>query len=194
MEPPANLARPGPQRPDQRRPTQPHLPTRRRRLRRAHPGPGKPPPRGLLPASHPNTRLTNLSVRTTLIANQYLTVGFTVQGGGDLLIAGFTITGPGRKNLLIRAAGPSLAPFGVPNLLADPKIELFDSSQTKIGENDNFVANDQTAFASVGAFAFLAGAKDAALIASLALGSYTAVVSGSNGITGNALVEIYELN
>jgi hypothetical protein len=44
-------------------------------------------------------------------------------------------------------------------LLADRKIELFDASRTKIGENDTFAANDPVAFASAGESAFLDGAR-----------------------------------
>src|SRR6185295_15976817 len=58
-------------------------------------------------------RLTNVSAR-----NRSGT-------GNDILIAGFTISGTGSKNLLIRAVGPTLASFGVTGTLADPKLEVF---------------------------------------------------------------------
>ena len=48
--------------------------------------------------------------------------------GANLLFVGFTIDGPGTKNLLFRAAGPSLGALGVPNTLVDPKLELFTTS------------------------------------------------------------------
>jgi hypothetical protein len=118
----------------------------------------------------------------------------TVGPGGDLLIAGFTITGPSTKNLLIRAAGPSLHALGVTNALADPKLELFNTAQTRLVANDDYPAELAPVFSSVGAFSFSPGGKDAALIVSLPPGGYTAQISGSDGATGAALIEVYELN
>ncbi|MBL9190291.1 MAG: DUF1800 family protein [Opitutaceae bacterium] len=126
-----------------------------------------------------DTRLSNLSVRTSA-------------GGADILITGFTI-GPGPdKTVLVRAVGPTLGVFGVPGTLGDPKLELYSGS-TKIAENDNFNAADAPAFAAVGAFPLGAGAKDAALVATLAPGSYSAQVTGLGGTSGVALVEVYEV-
>jgi hypothetical protein len=125
-------------------------------------------------------RLTNLSA-----------LNF-VGTGSDILIAGFTIAGTGTKNLLIRAAGPSLGALGVPGTLVDPKLSIY-SSQVKVGENDTYAPGLASVFASVGAFAFVPGAKDAALTVSLPPGGYTVQVSGADGGTGTAIVEIYEL-
>ncbi len=113
--------------------------------------------------------------------------------GGDLLIAGFTLAGIGTKNLLIRAVGPSLTPLGVTGVLADPKVEIYNSSGVKIGENDTYAASLASTFASVGAFALIPGSKDAALVVALPAGGYTVQVSGADGGTGSAIVEIYEL-
>ena len=49
------------------------------------------------------------------------------------------------------------------------------------------------AFNAVGAFPLQAGSRDAALLTSLAIGSYTVQVSGADGGTGEALIEIYEV-
>ena len=114
--------------------------------------------------------------------------------GGDVLIAGFTVAGTGTKNLLIRAAGPSLGALGVPGTLVDPKLVLRDSNQTVVAENDTYAAALAPVFAATGAFAFVPGAKDAALIVSLPAGGYTVTVSGADGGTGAAIVEVYELN
>jgi len=127
------------------------------------------------------TRLTNLSA-----------LNF-VGTGGDILIAGFTVAGSGSRNLLIRAAGPSLGALGVPGTIADPKLELFTASGSRIAENDSYAASLNTIFNSVGAFGFVANAKDAALIVSLPPGGYTVQVSGADGGTGAAIVEVYEL-
>ena len=53
----------------------------------------------------------------------------------------------------------------------------------------------RTAFTNAGAFPLASGSKDAALVITLEPGAYTVVVSSVNGtITGNALVEIYDLD
>jgi hypothetical protein len=126
-------------------------------------------------------RLTNLSA-----------LNF-VGTGNDILIAGFTVAGTGSKNLLIRAAGPSLGALGVSNVLADPKPQVFNSSAAKIAENDTYDPALSGVFANLGAFAFTPGAKDAALIVNLPPGGYTVQVSGADGGTGSAIVEVYEL-
>ena len=131
-----------------------------------------------LPAQ--DTRLSNVSVRTSA-------------GGTDTLITGFTI-GPGpNKTILVRAVGPTLGAFGVAGTLSDPKLELYNSSSVKIAENDNWAATDSAAFSAVGAFALAANSKDASLVTTLAPGSYTAQVSGVGGASGVALVEVYEV-
>lgn len=115
--------------------------------------------------------------------------------GGDVLIAGFVVAGSGTKRVLIRAIGPTLRDFGVTGVLADPKLELMGASGAKLQENDNWGGGSGliAAFSSVGAFALNAASLDAAVLATLGPGSYTAQVSGVGGGTGVALVEIYEL-
>lgn len=125
-------------------------------------------------------RLVNVSARNR------------VGTGDDILIAGFAITGTGAKRLLIRAVGPTLAGFGVAGALADPKLEIFSAAGVKVTENDNWTASLAPSFAAVGAFPLLAGSRDAALVAVLAPGSYTAQVRGADGGTGEALIELYE--
>ena len=127
-------------------------------------------------------RLVNVSARNR------------VGTGDDILIAGFNISGAGGpKPLLIRAVGPGLAALGVPGTLADPKLEIFDGNGAKVVENDSWNASLAAVFSSVGAFALPAGSRDAALVVSLPPGSYTAQVSGVGGLTGDAIIEVYEL-
>lgn len=127
-------------------------------------------------------RLTNVSARNR------------VGTGDDILIAGFTIAGAptDRKTVLIRAIGPKLGTFGVTGFLVDPRLEIF-SGATSVGQNDSWDASLATTFAAVGAFALDPGSKDAALLTSLAPGSYTVQVRGADGGTGEGLVEIYEV-
>lgn len=119
--------------------------------------------------------LANLSVRTTLGAAQTLTLGAVVSGGA--------------KTMLIRAAGPALTAFGLGGM-SDPKLELFvGGATTATATNDDWPASLSGTFASVGAFGFAAGSKDAALSQSLA-GSFTVRASGTGA--GVILVEAYD--
>ncbi len=116
--------------------------------------------------------------------------------GDSSLIAGFVIAGTAPKTVLIRGIGPTLAVFGVTGVLADPQISLY-SGTTLVATNDNWetgnVAELNAAAALDGAFALPAGSKDAALVLTLPLGSYTVQVSGVANTTGVALIEIYNL-
>jgi alpha-tubulin suppressor-like RCC1 family protein len=125
-------------------------------------------------------RFTNLSARNK------------VGTGANILIAGFTLTGSGTRDVLIRAVGPKLSEFGVTGVLTDPKLEIY-SGTTKLTENDNWSSSLATTFSYVGAFGLTAGSKDAAIIIPLTAGGYTVQVSGADGGVGEALVEIYEL-
>lgn len=116
-----------------------------------------------------------------------------IVGRGDAaMIAGFVVGGPTPKRLLIRALGPTLAGFGVSGALADPVIELRNSAGGIVATNDNWRASQQ---AEIAATPF-APANDAepAIVATLAPGSYTAIVRGVGDTTGVGLVEVYELD
>src|SRR4029079_10559122 len=61
-----------------------------------------------------------------------------VSTGSDILIAGFILCGNTEDtNMILRGIGPSLSDFGVPNVLADPVLELRDNSGALIAMNDN---------------------------------------------------------
>jgi len=131
-------------------------------------------------------RLSNLSARNY------------AGSGSDALIVGFTVEGEGTKRLLIRGIGPGLAQFGVTGTIADPKIEIHTSVNnvdSVLASNDSWQDDSKTtaAFSQTGAFGLPDKSKDAAMVVELPAGSYTAVVSGVNGSTGTALVEVYEL-
>ncbi|MBL9202273.1 MAG: hypothetical protein JNL39_17310, partial [Opitutaceae bacterium] len=132
----------------------------------------------------PAARLINLAARAQ------------VGAGANAPIAGFVI-GPGAiKTVLVRAAGPALAaaPFNVPGTLADPVLTLLgpNSSTLVAASNDNWAAADAASFAALGAFPLPAGSRDAAIVATLAPGAYTAQITGAGGGTGVALVEVYD--
>jgi hypothetical protein len=135
------------------------------------------------PTADPARRLINLSARAH------------VGKGDDTLIAGFVFGGRKPWKVLIRSVGPSLSKLGMTGVLSDPQLDLYRKN-TRLEHNDNWGGSSTLSktFTQVGAFA-LAGAtsKDAAIITTLDPGAYTAVVSGVNATTGNALVEAYEV-
>ena len=112
--------------------------------------------------------------------------------GDNVGVGGFIITGQTPKHVLIRAIGPSLSQFGVPNPLADPVLELYASGPSPFASNNNWRDTQEGAIEATG----LAPEDDleAAIDTTLTPGNYTAVVRGNNGGTGVALVEIYDLN
>ena len=116
--------------------------------------------------------------------------------GADILIAGFVVDGTSAKKVLVRAAGPALGGFGLTTALADPQLKLYRDG-ILVAENDNWSTESadliSAAAAKVGAFAFAPASKDAAMLIYLPPGVYSAQVSGVEGVTGVALVEIYEV-
>lgn len=141
-----------------------------------------------------NGRLINLATRAE------------VGTGDNLLIAGFVIGGTRPRAVMVRGIGDQLTNFDVSNVLRNPILKLFDGEGRLIAINDNWSAGgvlngtrheqkDALVLAAkqVGAFPLHDDTRDAALIATLAPGSYTAQVSGFINTSGVALVEIYEL-
>jgi hypothetical protein len=114
------------------------------------------------------------------------------------MIGGFIVVTQPTK-VIIKATGPSLTQFGVPNALANPQLELHDSTST-IARNDNWqttqlggiITSDQAAVIQSSGFA-PGNSAESAIIATLAPGNYTAIVQGVNNTTGIALVEVYAL-
>ena len=129
----------------------------------------------------PADRLTNLSARVTISPDP-----------NRPLIAGFVIAGTQPKRVLLRAIGPALTGFGVTGALVNPRLQVFDSANRVILENDDWSGADTAAaFSQVGAFPLTAGSRDAALVTTLQPGAYTMQVTAGNE-TGAALAEVYD--
>ena len=119
----------------------------------------------------------------------------------QVLIGGFVVQGPLPKTVLVRAAGPALADFGVTGFLADPRLSIYRAGSL-VAENDHWwqqsreggAAEVATTAARLGAFPFATGSLDAATLLTLPAGAYTAVIEGAGGGTGVALAEAYEVN
>ena len=113
----------------------------------------------------------------------------------NVMIAGL-IAGPSNGtslNILVRALGPTLTGFGVPNALANPTLDLVNSSGTVIRSNDNW-RDDPQQQAQIQAAGLAPGNDlEAALVETVAPGAYTAIVRGSGRTTGVGLVEAYNI-
>jgi hypothetical protein len=123
-----------------------------------------------------SSRLLNLSTRGL------------VQTGAQALIAGCSVAADS-NDVLVRALGPSLRTLGVTNSLADPVLTLYDSNANVIATNDNWKDSQQSAVESTGLQP--PDDLDAAVLARLPQGNYTAIVTGKNGSAGIGLVEVY---
>ena len=136
---------------------------------------------GALPAG----RLANTSVRARVGVD------------AEILIPGLTIRGAAPRTILIRAAGPALAGFGVAGALAAPVLKLF-SGQQELAANTRWttapnLAELRAATTATGAFTFAETSADSALLVTLAPGGYTIQISGAGRTSGVALVEVYEV-
>jgi hypothetical protein len=109
------------------------------------------------------------------------------------MIAGFILNGGGGADaIIVRALGPSLAGSGIPNVLADPQLELRDSNGELVRSNNNWM--DDAAQAELISQAGLApeNTQEAAIVESLSPGPYTALLSGTANGTGVGLVEVFD--
>ena len=112
-------------------------------------------------------------------------------GIGDNVMIGGVIAGPigaGFTPVVVRGLGPSLA--NIPNRLHDPMIELRNDNGVLMSDNDNWKTNQMQVVATG-----IPPAQDseAALIADLAPGNYTAILKGKDNSSGVGLIEVYHL-
>jgi glucose/arabinose dehydrogenase len=115
-----------------------------------------------------------------------------VATGENVMIAGFIITGTANKRVIVRGLGPSLQQLGVPNPLADPRLELRGSTGALIASNNNWRDTQEVEIIN----SQLAPTNDleSAIIATLTPGAHTAIVQGVNGGNGVGVVEVYDLD
>ena len=114
--------------------------------------------------------------------------------GDNVLIGGFVIGGTDNKKVVIRGIGPSLGnpPVNLTGVLADPMLEVHDSTQAIIATDDNWRDTQEADILATG----LQPKSDleSAVVLTLAPGAYTAIVRGKNGGTGIGLVEAYDVD
>lgn len=125
--------------------------------------------------------LKNVSAKAHVAAGGSVTVGFMIVSGTP-------------RRALVRAIGPSLSVFGVPNPLLSPQLEIFLGDKRVAGTSEPWrgAAEIANAAAQVGAFSLFPESEDAALLTTLAPGNYTAVVKAATAReAGEVLLEVY---
>jgi hypothetical protein len=114
-----------------------------------------------------------------------------VQTGDNVMIGGFIVQGTEPKRVIIRAIGPELGQYGVPNPLADPTLELHNGTGALIASNDNW---QHTIIGGIITHDQVQEIQNSDHAPTLPAGNYTAIVRGKNIIVGVALVEVYDLH
>ena len=124
-----------------------------------------------------------------------------VQTGDNVVIGGFIVQGAQTKRVIIRAIGPELTQYGVPDALTNPTLELHEGTGALIASNNNWATTIIGGIITANQVRDIQNSGhapgdpfEAAIIADLPAGNYTAVVRGVNNTTGVALVEIYDLD
>jgi hypothetical protein len=127
------------------------------------------------------SKLANISTR-----------GF-VETGDNVMIGGL-IVGPvsgGNVTVVVRAIGPTLGNFGIPGALQDPTLDLVNADGIVVRSNNNWRDSQEAEIIATGLQP--GDDRESALVQTVAPGNYTAIVRGSGGTTGVALVEGYQL-
>ncbi|HET7379961.1 MAG TPA: hypothetical protein VFJ24_07970, partial [Gaiellales bacterium] len=141
---------------------------------------GTPPAGTIVNATNP--RLGNISTRAKVLT------------GDDVVIAGFVVGGSTGKTVAIQVAGPALFDSEITAPLPNPRITLVRSSdQSVVATNDDWVSAANASQIQDSGFAPRM-ANETAIVATLAPGAYTAIVSGSDGGTGIGVVGVFELD
>ena len=127
-----------------------------------------------------NSNLVNISTR-----------GF-VETGSSVMIGGFIVQN-GIQKVIVRGLGPTLGqpPFNVPEALADPVLAIFDVNGQQIASNDNWQDSQAAEIQATGKAP--PNNSESAIVITRPAGNTTAILSGKNNTTGNALVEVYTL-
>ena len=109
--------------------------------------------------------------------------------GENVLIGGFIVTGNAPKVVILRAMGPST---GIPGALQDPVLELHSGANVIINDNWRTGTPNQEQIIKDTTIP-PPDDRESAIVIALDPGNYTAIVTGKNGTTGIALVEVFDL-
>lgn len=144
-----------------------------------------------LPSNEVSYTVGSQSSSSSHLAN--ISTRANVGVGDNALIGGFIVCGSQPEKMILRAIGPSLASHGVVGAMANPTLELHDSTGAMMATNDNWQNSGQANEITASGLA-PADPLESAIIATLQPGDYTVIVRGVNNTTGIALVEGYELD
>src|SRR6476469_9827885 len=110
-----------------------------------------------------------------------------VQTGDNVVIGGFIIQGSQSKRVIIRAIGPSLSQYGVPNPLLNPTLELHNATGALIASNDHWqhtiiggIIREKHVAVMMSSGYGPGDGRESAMRADLRPGNYTAIVRGVN--------------
>jgi hypothetical protein len=116
-----------------------------------------------------------------------------VETGNSIVIAGFVLGGSsGNDRAVARGIGPSLTAFGVPNVLADPTLELRDNNGALLVSNNDWQDDPAQAAELIAAGLAPTGNLESGIAITLPPGAYTALLAGLNNGTGVGVVEVYD--
>jgi hypothetical protein len=150
-------------------------------------------------SGHENGQGIGLVEAYELDASQARLVNISTRGqvgsSDDAMIGGLIVEGSAAKRAIVRALGPSLGtgPNPVAGLLADPVLELHDSSGALMASNDNWINSSQHD-EIVASMVPPPNPMESAIIVTCGPGNYTAIVRGVNNTSGVGLVEVYDLD
>ncbi|HEV2804873.1 MAG TPA: delta-60 repeat domain-containing protein [Chthoniobacterales bacterium] len=128
---------------------------------------------------------TGSSARLANIATRGL-----VQPDDKLMIAGFIVQN-GAVKIVVRAIGPSLVDFGITNALPDTTVQLRNQQGAIVMENDDWKTGQPQELQSLGLQP--SHNLEAALVATIPPGQYTAQVRGKGTDSGIGVVQVYFL-
>jgi hypothetical protein len=121
------------------------------------------------------------------------TRGF-VQTGDNVMIGGFMLdVNSTPTRIALRGLGPSLAQYGLSNVLADPTLALHDANGTVMISNDNWTDDPVSAAQLLANGLAPQDVHEAGIFTTVPPGSFTVMLAGKNGSVGIGLVEIYNV-
>jgi PKD repeat protein len=129
-----------------------------------------------------NARLANVSSRGFIGINDNILIGGFFAGPQTAAVTG----------VVLRAIGPSLAAFNVPQPMQDPTLEVHNGDGDIVASNDDWQSDQKSDIEAVG-LAPSDSRESAILLRNFEPGPYTAIVRGKNNTTGVGLVEIYDV-
>ena len=133
--------------------------------------------------------LYDLTPATGRLAN--LSTRGRVDGGDNVMIGGFIVSGDQPTRVIVRAVGPSLRQSGVASALTDTTLSLHNANGSQLAMNDDW--QSEQAAEIIASAVPPSDPLESAIVRTLSPGNYTAIVRGHGGSTGVALVEIYNL-